>query len=956
MEDTGAVPAPGAVDGTHMGVADTGAVPAPGAVDGTHTGAADASADAGTTPGGTQALDGTTQAPVETEAGTSAVDALARRFGASLKQALTDPRAAWAVAAVLCATMGIVASVLGAHAVVRNDAANERQSFQQSATSIASTLKVAIRHDEQLAVSASTYFGEHPRATYAEFEAWVNWARTRARYPELDALGFMSLAHPTSTMAFSRDTGLSIYTSTFSRRGPALMIQVPVYRGTVTPRNVLGRRAASIGWVREVLIPGVVLREALTGKTGYTTVLAYRGGPADLLYTSGASQIGGSSSGVSQTGRSSSGASQASGSPGGASQSGRSAQSGAQSGAQSAMRYLPSGWSVAVSAPPPVTGVFGDGDALALLVIGVLASAFFGLLVYLLGTGALRRAPVPQAREVPHEDLYDTLTGLPNRALMLDRAERILARTGRQSETVAGALAIEIDWLKDVNDRLGREAGDRLVQVVAQRLEHVIRTGDTVGRLGGDEFVVLVESSARGIRLDSLARRILEALHEPVELEGFGPSFVLTASIGVAFGRYTTPTDLFRDAHTAAQTAGKDRYTLFNANMRSLIESHGVLEAELSTALAERQFFLLYQPIRELSSQRVVGAEALIRWHHPTRGVLAPADFLGVAEDTGLIVPIGRWALEEACARAAAWSVAGHRAGVSVSVSASQLSREGFVTDVRRALQQSGIEPVRLTLEVDADSVMHNVAEATERLEALKQLGVRIALDDFGGGYTSHADLRRLPLDFLKVDCASLASSETEEYRNWLLETILLASRDLSLMVIAKGIETPDQMHELQEKGCRMAQGMFLGAPVPADAVEGLFAAVPAPGVPVPSVPGPVPASGVPAAVPVSGTPAPVATAPVAASAAAASPTATAPVAASAAATSPAATSPAATSPVATTPVSPVATSPAATSPLSPSPVSTPGASAPSVPAETPAAKTDQSGSTPSPGPVGSST
>jgi EAL domain-containing protein (putative c-di-GMP-specific phosphodiesterase class I) len=320
---------------------------------------------------------------------------------------------------------------------------------------------------------------------------------------------------------------------------------------------------------------------------------------------------------------------------------------------------------------------------------------------------------------------------------------------------------------------------------------------------------------------------MIEALHKPVELDDFGPSFVLTASIGVAFGRYATPEDLLRDTHLAlasAKAAGKDRYTLFNANMRTVIEGRAVLEAELSTALAEEQFLLLYQPIYDLSTRRVVALEALIRWQHPTQGVLGPQDFIPLSEETGLIVPIGRWALEEACGRAAAWDVAGHRLGISVKVSAHQLDRDGFATDVRRALQQSGIEPSLLTLEIDEATVMCDIATATERLQEIKRLGVRIAIDDFGsGGYAHHTDLRQMPLDSLRVDRSSLAASEDEAYRSWLLEAILVVGRDLSLTVIATGIETHEQLAALQAIGCTMAQGALLGKPTPVEAVESLF-------------------------------------------------------------------------------------------------------------------------------------
>jgi diguanylate cyclase (GGDEF)-like protein len=407
---------------------------------------------------------------------------------------------------------------------------------------------------------------------------------------------------------------------------------------------------------------------------------------------------------------------------------------------------------------------------------------------------------------------------------------------------LAGALFVDIDRLQDVNEKLGTAAGDQLLRIVGERLQRVVRAHDTVGRLGGDEFVILVESAARGIRLDSLARRIIEALHKPVELDDFGPSFVLTASIGVAFGRYATPEDMLRDARLAlasAKAAGKDRYTLFNANMRTVIEGRAVLEVELNAALAQQQFFLLYQPIFDLGTRRMVGLESVIRWQHPTQGVVAPADFIPLAQETGLIVPIGRWALEEACGRAAAWNVDGHRVGVSVKVSPQQLNRDGFTTDVKRALQQSGIEPSLLTLEIAEATVMRDVVASTKRLEEIKQLGVRIAIDDFdGGGHANHSELRQMPLDFLRVDRSSLAASEDENYRRWLLESIFVVGRELSLTVIATGIETEEQMNAIQALGCTMAQGFFLGQPIPLEDVEALFdVELPAP---APTLVGPI--------------------------------------------------------------------------------------------------------------------
>jgi len=234
---------------------------------------------------------------------------------------------------------------------------------------------------------------------------------------------------------------------------------------------------------------------------------------------------------------------------------------------------------------------------------------------------------------------------------------------------------------------------------------------------------------------------------------------------------------------------------------------------------------VLYQPICDLRTRAVVAFEALIRWRHPTQGILTPAEFLPAAEETGLIVPIGRWVLEEACARTAAWNVSGHRVGVSVMVSARQLNRDGFAIDVRRALQQSGIDPSLLTLEVAESAVMDDVPTAAQRLGEIRLLGVKVAIDDFGHAYARRSDLERLPLDYLKVDPSNLATSEDEDYRHWLLEAILSLGRDLSLKVIAKGIESEEQMARLKVMGCGLAQGYFMGEPTPSSGVEAVLAA-----------------------------------------------------------------------------------------------------------------------------------
>jgi diguanylate cyclase (GGDEF)-like protein len=419
-----------------------------------------------------------------------------------------------------------------------------------------------------------------------------------------------------------------------------------------------------------------------------------------------------------------------------------------------------------------------------------------------------------KTRELSHQALHDPLTGLPNRALVLDRAEQMLARTARQPGTVAGALYIDIDGFKHVNDNLGHAAGDRLLRIAGERLQEAVREQDTVGRLGGDEFVVLVEATPDQLTPDVLADRLTETLREPVELGDDGKLFSVTASIGVASGRYATPDDLLRDADLAlyaAKAAGKDRYALFDASLYAGAEGRLALEADLSTAVEDDQLFLLYQPIFDLARQEMVGVEALVRWRHPQRGVVPPSSFIPLAEESRLIVPIGRWVLDEACRQAASWAAEG--LGISVNVSAYQLNRGEFVEDVRAALESSGIAPSSLTLEITETTLVRDVPAACERLEEVKALGVRVAIDDFGTGYASLSHLQRMPVDILKIDRSFVAALNDGGQSRELLAAILGVGQSLSLIVVAEGIEEHEQRVTLEEMGCEMAQGFLLGHP-----------------------------------------------------------------------------------------------------------------------------------------------
>ena len=439
--------------------------------------------------------------------------------------------------------------------------------------------------------------------------------------------------------------------------------------------------------------------------------------------------------------------------------------------------------------------------------------------------------------QLSHQSLHDALTGLPNRTLVYDRAERMLAKA-RREHAPAAALYIDIDGFKQVNDSYGHAAGDELLKVVGARLLGAMRESDTVGRLGGDEFIVLVEHSEFDASPELVAERLIEVLAQPTELAAVGPrSLSTSASIGVAYGLETTAEELLRDADFAlyeAKAAGKHRFTVFESRMQTAVQDRLELQMDLNEALADGQFFLLYQPLFDLETERMTGLEALIRWRHPTRGILVPDSFIPIAEETGLIVPIGRWVLETACEQGAAWRRRGHQLSISVNVSARQLERDHLIDDVREALRVTGLDPASLTLEITETALMRHPDAAAQRLLALKALGVLIALDDFGTGYSSLAYLRQFPVDALKIDRSFISgAAASHESSNALIHTLVQLGKTLGVTTLGEGIEDQAQLEHLQHEQCDLGQGFLLARPITAAAVEELLTdtrPTPAPG------------------------------------------------------------------------------------------------------------------------------
>ena len=448
--------------------------------------------------------------------------------------------------------------------------------------------------------------------------------------------------------------------------------------------------------------------------------------------------------------------------------------------------------------------------------------------------------------QLSYQSLHDPLTGLPNRTLVLDRAEQMLGRARRLGVTVT-ALFMDIDGFKQINERFGHRGGDEVLRRVGARLGSVLRAGDTVGRLGGDEFVMLLDPAGAGIVPELVAERVLAAVREPIELPLGRSPLSVTASIGISTGQAASAEDLLQDADLAlytAKAAGKDGYALFESAMQTAATDQIDLEADLADALDANQFFLVYQPILDLGTEQVVGVEALLRWQHPTRGLIGPDVFIPIAEANGLIVTLGRWVLEQACAQGATWSERGYGLDVSVNVSARQLDHGALVEQVRTVLHDSGLDPARLILEITETVMMRNPEATALLLRELNALGVRIAVDDFGTGYSSLAYLRRFSVDSLKIDRTFIKGLQTATHANAqfpvdalsdgtftsslapsneahaLTHTLIQLGKALGIRTLAEGVEQPSQARQLQREGCDLAQGFLFARPLAPGAVE----------------------------------------------------------------------------------------------------------------------------------------
>ncbi len=418
-------------------------------------------------------------------------------------------------------------------------------------------------------------------------------------------------------------------------------------------------------------------------------------------------------------------------------------------------------------------------------------------------------------KDLLHRAFHDPLTGLPNRALFRDRASHALDRKARDGSTSQNlcVLFIDLDGFKHVNDSLGHEAGDELIVEVAFRLSSILRPGDTLARLGGDEFAVLIEDP-RPKLADLMAERLLAAIQKPIPLAG--RDVQVGASIGLAeAGSRSTVDEMLRNADTAmyaAKDRGKNRVERFHHLMFTEAVDRLELTTELRRASESGQLRLNYQPVVDLSSKKVVGVEALLRWHHPTRGMIPPSAFIPMAEESGYIVEMGEWVLRTALTQMS--TLADKRIRLSVNVSSRQLQEFGFVDTVEQELNRSGIDASLLCLEITESLVLDDIDAAIRRLEGLRSLGVRIAIDDFGTGYSSLSHLKRLPVDQLKIDRSFVSDGFDDEQGNSFVRAIIELATTLGLDTVAEGVEDTKQADWLQAAGCLYGQGYLYSRPM----------------------------------------------------------------------------------------------------------------------------------------------
>jgi diguanylate cyclase (GGDEF)-like protein len=753
----------------------------------------------------------------------------------------------WIAAAIVMAVGAAAGSTFAALGAARNDGRSAHLAFVATSVTIATTLKLALQDQQDLVTSAGATVVDSPSLNQAQFALWTSSIRAFARYPQLQGISELAMIPASQLASFAashvtdladgtpgpngsftvtpagirpyycltavtssrvaedvpagldycttslgpallraRASGQSAYLPYKSGKTEELAIGTAIYRGGVEPTTVPDRLAAFVGWIGILTLPGVVLTTALANHPSTAVTLRYGNGASKVSFHDGSIPIG----------------------------------------AQSKTLNLHNGWYVEVQAKVSGSGLIANRDPLALLFGGVLLGSLLAALVFLLGTGRSRALQLVLQRtdELHRQAFHDALTGLPNRALILDRIDQTMKRVRHEHVSMA-TFFIDLDNFKDINDTLGHRSGDELLTEVGTRLKGALRDGDMVGRLGGDEFVIVTAGLSQAGGIEAVTKRILSVLEPPFKISGTDIPLSVTASIGIALGSRSIPEELLRDADIAlyrAKAAGKSCAAVFTQSMQVAVDDHRNLDVDLHTALGKDQFFLLYQPTVEISSGAITGFEALLRWQHPTRGVVPPDEFIPALEASGMIVQVGRWVLDTACRQGAAWAKKGYQLNISVNVASAQLQRDTLADDLHSALTASGFDPTKLILELTETTLMHDVEKRVYRLQLLKAIGVRIAIDDFGTGFSSLARLQNFPIDIIKIDQSFV--SHCEDIRSaTFIRTFVQLGEALGLEVVAEGVETTGQRAFLMSENVGTGQGFLFARPLDVEAAEELL-------------------------------------------------------------------------------------------------------------------------------------
>ncbi len=769
-------------------------------------------------------------------------------------------------AAVAVLVTGLVLSAISAVLWARADGANNRKDFQSVAQDVTSTVGILLQRDANFVATLRTVMTMHPELTPTQFAQW--YGRLQGDQRQVGGIGsavinvvpakelgrfqsrrdadraFIHLLG--ANIAFIAPTGQPQYcllsasgalqplsavaarlvqqdwcnprTFVGSTEASALwaagasdhvlvnpinvawlrttLFEIPFYRRGAPLRSPAERTANTLGWVVSSFDVGTLLQQALGHKHGLGVRLQY-GNPD------------GKNVQVAAVGR-------ASGSL-----------------ARRTVMNFDGRWTITVTGAPMISGVTPALQGAIIAGAGAVVTLLLSLLILTLSRSRERALAMVAEKtgQLRHQALHDALTGLPNRVLAIDRADQMLARARRADQPIA-VLYIDIDGFKHINDTFGHAVGDTFLKAVAARLETVVRAGDTAARLAGDEFVVLLEASTLDAGPELVAERVLDVLREPYDLtEEIGRDLSVTASIGVAYGQHETAEELLADADVAlyaAKEAGRNQYVTYESGMQTAAQDRITLEMDLTDAIAAEQLFLVYQPTFDLKTERTTGVEALLRWRHAERGVIAPDVFIPIAERSGLILSIGRWVLHTATLQAAAWRARGYDLAISVNVSGRQLDHDELVDDVRSALLESGLEPSALTVEITETALMKDPEATARRLTAIKELGVRVAVDDFGTGYSSLAYLRQFPVDTLKIDRAFVQGIASSKESAALIQTLIDLGKSLNLETLGEGIEDLAQLEHLQRARCDSGQGFLYARPLEAEALTAFLSSRPA--------------------------------------------------------------------------------------------------------------------------------